>query len=236
MNKEHLKHIFFDLDRTLWDFDTNSRSTLIELYHKFDLEQYNGLSSDVFLHTYEKYNDLLWEAYRKKEVTKAFLRVNRFEATLKELGVNLGSHVSNEMADFYVEESPNKTLLFDGTVAMLEALKQEFSLHIITNGFKEIQYKKLKNCNIIQYFDEIICSEETGYQKPDSEIYLVAMQRASAKPQNALMVGDDVEVDLMGAQSCRMNDAWFNPHKKSTPFKVGFEYQHPTELAAYLLD
>lgn len=233
---KNIEHIFFDLDRTLWDFDTNSRLTLIELFQKFKLEKFTGSNPQDFISTYEKHNDLLWEAYRKKEVSKSFLRVNRFEATLKELSIDLGLNASSEMADYYVEESPNKTLLFDGTIAMLEALKHQFHLHIITNGFKEIQYKKLINCNIIHYFDEIICSEETGFQKPDPRIYLFAMQKTRAKPQTSLMVGDDIEVDLVGAQNCRMNDAWFNPQAKFSSLKVGFEYQKPTELVEYLLD
>jgi putative hydrolase of the HAD superfamily len=199
---KEVEHIFFDLDRTLWDFEKNSEETLQELFIEFELD--NHIES--FNHFYKKYIDInknLWKLYRKSKITKEELRYKRFEETLKKLKVNQ-PNLGLEIGEEYIVRSPRKTNLISGTKEVLEYLNEKYSLHIITNGFKEVQYIKLNNSGISTYFQNIIISEEVGYNKPHIKIFRHAESLAKTSSAQCLMIGDDFEPDVKGA----LNAGW----------------------------
>lgn len=203
------KHLFFDLDRTLWDFDKNSEATLFELFTNFVLPYNCKIAFSDFLSQYRQINNELWEEYRQGTISKEMLNVKRFSKTLLAFNCqNLNS--AQPMADYYVEESPKKTLLFPHTIELLDYLYTKYTLHVITNGFEEIQYRKLKNSNLEKYFTCVITSEAAGAKKPDAKIFEFALTSASAAISESLMIGDDIEVDILGAQAIGMDALFVN--------------------------
>jgi putative hydrolase of the HAD superfamily len=180
------------------------------LYNEAKLEQPSFSFIDFHAH-YVDVNASLWKAYGKKEITKDFLRDERFRKTLENWNVN-DEKLVKHFSDGYVEISPKQTDLFPNTLETLHELKQSnYEMHIITNGFKEVQYIKLENCKLRPFFDIIVCSEEVGVNKPDPKIFHYAMNKAGAKAENSFMIGDDYEVDILGAERVGMKTVHFNP-------------------------
>src|SRR5688572_21955976 len=159
------KHIFFDLDRTLWDFETNARETLLELYVKYKLPEQGVDSFDKFHERYLAINENMWKHYIRGSINKETLRVKRFYDTLKKFGIR-NKHLTLALSDDYIELSPQRTNVFPHTHEVLGYLHKKYDLHIITNGFEEVQYTKLEKCNISTYFKHVITSERAGAQKP----------------------------------------------------------------------
>jgi putative hydrolase of the HAD superfamily len=204
------KHLFFDLDRTLWDFDKNSTEALKHLFVEFDLNQKIS-DFDVFHDTYKRNNAQLWKAYGEGSIEKNHLRYERFRSTLIKFDI-YDEMIINQISDGYVDLSPKLTHLFPNTLETLNALQQShYNMHIITNGFKEVQHTKLSNARLSSYFDIVVCSEEVGKNKPSIEIYKHAMRLAGAKPESSVMIGDDFEVDVIGALRAGMFAIHFNP-------------------------
>lgn len=206
-----VKHIFFDLDRTLWDFDKNSREALSEIFIQKQLSLRGVPSFDEFLITYRELNEYYWNQYRIGELDKETLRYIRFYETLKTFKVN-DKNLAISIGDDYVNISPRKTHLFPHTINTLEHLKsKDYILHIITNGFSEIQDIKLANTKIDHYFDNVITSEAAGVKKPDPRIFDFALKKASANPAESLMIGDEPYIDVKGALDFGMKGLVFNP-------------------------
>jgi putative hydrolase of the HAD superfamily len=227
------KHIFFDLDRTLWDFDKNSEETLFEIFNRWLEKPDFNCKFQKFLDLYREVNHALWEDYRQGKITKEFLNVERFSKTMRLLGfANIGD--AYEMADFYVEESPKKTSLFPGTVEILDYLNKKYILHIITNGFEEIQFRKLKNSELEKYFQCIITSEQAGTKKPDNGIFEYALKQSEAKVEESIMIGDDPEVDILGAKNIGMDSIFVNFDHISYETKATFEVKNLNEIKAIL--
>lgn len=223
------QHIFFDLDRTLWDFEKSSRQTLSELFHHFDLNE-RGLSTEQeFITTYLVINEHLWELYRNNAISKDQLRSQRFLDTLAQFTIR-DEELAEAMGTFYINECPLKENLFPHTYEMLEALSKKASLHIITNGFEEVQHLKLKTCGLDHYFGCVITSEQAGVKKPEPAIFEMALAKTGAFPESSLMVGDDVPVDLQGAAAMGLDTAYFNPRKRPRPERVTYEYSDHAEL------
>lgn len=223
------KHIFFDLDRTLWDFNTNSQEALHEIYNEKNLDIELG-TFQSFLSVYEKINEECWRFYRMGSLKKEVLRVKRFRDTFTVLGFP-NEEIVNFFADEYVKRSPFKKNLLPGTIENLTYLSnQGFILHIITNGFKEIQHVKLKNSEIDHFFDVVLCSEETGAKKPDAKVFLTAIQKARTKNSDAIMIGDDWEADVLGGLKSGMHPIWFNPDQHDTPDQNIVSIHHLNEL------
>lgn len=206
------KHIFFDLDKTLWDFEKNAAEAFTEIFEKFNLKSKGVKNLEEFVNSYLKHNDELWALYRIGKIEKEYLRWRRFEVTLNDFGIDdpaLALQIGNE----YVTISPRKTNLFPNTITCLEYLKNRYPLHIITNGFEEVQFTKLNNSNLSQYFRHIITSEAAGSKKPDPGIFHFALKTVGAKPAECLMIGDDIETDIQGAANIGMDAVFFNPEK-----------------------
>jgi len=217
------KHIFFDLDRTLWDFDHNSLETFKDLYIIYNLFSILNCDFISFHSTYKKHNTLLWDAYRKGEINKKFLSVQRFILTLKDFGCD-DLEMAEKMAADYILLSPQKKTLFPYTIEILDFLKSKYNLYIITNGFAEVQYKKIKNSGLEKYFTHAIISEETGFQKPDIKIFEFSLGKAGALAEESIMIGDDLHIDILGAKLAGIDQIYFNPsgiqHNEDITFEI----------------
>ncbi|MFH0864845.1 MAG: YjjG family noncanonical pyrimidine nucleotidase [Bacteroidota bacterium] len=203
------KHLFFDLDKTLWDFTENTKDTFMDMYEHFGLHSLGIVSPSVFLDTYEIHNNKLWDLYRKRKIEKVFLSKERFILTLKDFGIDDEMFAIN-ISEKYVEWSPYKTKLIHGTIDALKYLYEKYSLHIITNGFNEIQYKKLDMSGLSCFFKTVTTSEEAGCHKPDKRIFIYALQKASAHPSESIMTGDDISVDIIGAKEAGIDQVFLN--------------------------
>ncbi|MDG1148036.1 MAG: YjjG family noncanonical pyrimidine nucleotidase [Crocinitomicaceae bacterium] len=207
-----MKHLFFDLDRTLWDFEKNSEIALRAIYSDFELDNHFR-SFRFFNTTYKKINAQLWHKYGAGKITRSELRVRRFIDTLKKVDVH-NEELAIQLCEGYVKVSPFQTNLFPNAIETLINLKNEgYELHIITNGFKEVQYIKLEKSKLLEYFDVIVCSDEVGKTKPARDIFDYALHHAKAKPSESLMIGDDYLVDVIGAEKIGMQGILFDPNK-----------------------
>jgi len=206
------KNIFIDLDKTIWDFDRNTQLTFLEIFEKYELKTLGISDLDSFFQAYTIINDMLWALYRENKIKKEVLTIRRFELTLQEFGIDdliLATH----MAEDFVTLSPLKSILFPFSHEALTYLNERYTLHIITNGFEEVQQKKLDVCDLRKYFSTITTSEEAGVKKPEAGIFEMALAKAVAKPNESLMIGDDLLVDMAGARFTGMDTLFFNPQR-----------------------
>jgi len=209
MSRKKYTHLFFDLDNTLWDFKANSRLAMHSTFQLMQLEE-KGVDFEGFFDLYSKNNSDLWGAYRKKEIRKKDLTTQRFKLTLDKLEIN-GIDPA-EMNALYLSEMPKQSKLVDGAIDLLDYLKNKnYQLFIITNGFSEVQYNKLKSSKLLPYFKKIFISEEIKAPKPAREIFEHAIKSANARKSTSLMIGDDLEVDVLGAL-CAGIDAVYVHH------------------------
>ncbi len=223
MQNKTYQHIFFDLDRTLWDFNANSDMVLQQLFREYGLVFHFG-SFVFFKNRFEYHNSVLWNRYYRNGITKEKLVYQRFYITLKEAGYD-NLEVAKKIAVDYLKLSPLQTKLIPFTLPMLQKLKERgYQLHIITNGFNEVQFKKIENCNLGQYFTQIITSEDAGANKPSKQIFEYALNRSNATPQNSLMIGDDLNTDIAGAANMGIDQIYFNyfhqKHEEQPTYEV----------------
>lgn len=223
------RHIFFDLDHTLWDFETNSKRALLQIYENEKLNERNIPSFDNYHHRYKMINDNYWAGYHNNRVSKEKLRVGRFYDSLKEFGVR-DADLAERMAQSYIDLSPKMTALFPDAIEVLNYLQKKYALHLITNGFAEVQWIKLEHSGLKPFFEHIIISEEVGTQKPNKEIFEIAMQRAKTTTDHCIMIGDNMNTDIAGARSAGMDQIFFNPHKKHTREKATYQIAELKEL------
>jgi putative hydrolase of the HAD superfamily len=228
------RHLFFDLDNTLWDFNKNSSETLFELYEKYKLNEHGIESAEIFIAKYQERNAMMWEQYRLGKIDKETLRGRRFELTFWDIGVEVDEQVSKNLAHDYVNISPKKDHLFPEVAELLEYLHPKYILHIITNGFHEAQQIKLDATGIRKYFKHVFISEHTGFRKPDVNIFYYCQEAAKAKTEECLMIGDGLEVDIIGARNAGWDTVYFNPAKLEHTEKVTFEIANLSELKTIL--
>ncbi len=206
-----IKHVFFDLDRTLWDFEKSAAQAFDEIYKIHGLKDKGVISATEFHNAYTIHNNKLWDQYRNGEIKKEVLRGLRFKLTLGDFGIN-DDILGEKIGDDYVRLSPLLVNLFPYAIEILEYLYPKYKLHIITNGFAEVQAVKLSESGMRRFFDQIITSEEAGVKKPDSKIFNFAFDKSGAKPINSIMIGDDYEVDIIGAKEVGMDQIFFDPY------------------------
>ncbi|WP_295673938.1 YjjG family noncanonical pyrimidine nucleotidase [uncultured Mucilaginibacter sp.] len=227
------KHIFFDLDHTIWDFDKNAAETLVELYELYKLDGIGLPGAALFIETYTRNNHQLWAEYHTGKITKTELRETRFRRTFIELGLH-PDQVPLAFEDDYVKLCPTKTNLFPHAHETLSYLKDKYTLHLISNGFKEASTLKIGNTNIGQYFAEVIISEIVGINKPDPAIFEHALNVAGATKSESLMIGDSLEADVYGALNFGMDAIYFNPFNAPKPDDVPLQIHHLMELVSLL--
>ncbi len=227
------KHLFFDLDKTLWDFKRNSEETLLELFDNYQLKNIGVEDSKKFIDVYTEINEKQWADYRAGRVNKEKMRAERFIKTFDVFQVSNDS-LAQQLSDDYLEQCPEKTYLFPQTVEVLDYLSGKYLLHIITNGFEEVQHRKMNNCDITKYFTEIITSEKSGFLKPNPQIFFHALETTGAVEEESIMIGDSLEVDILGAREAGIDQIYFNPDRIEHSEKVTFEIHHLSALTNIL--
>ncbi|GAB6279432.1 MAG: YjjG family noncanonical pyrimidine nucleotidase [Lentimicrobium sp.] len=227
------KDLFFDLDDTLWDFERNSEETLKELYHRFLAQELGEENCPLFLSTYHRINESLWNEYKLNRIKKTEVAYLRFLYTLEESGSNNVS-LARLLAEEYIRSSPTKTNLIPGATEVLESLIREYKLHIITNGFTEVQIPKLLNSGIRHYFTTLTTSEEAGCLKPCSQIFRFALEKAKAQINQSLMIGDDPEGDIRGARQIGLDTVFFVKDSKNLQIESTYTIFELRELLQIL--
>ncbi len=228
------KHVFFDLDHTLWDFDANARETLQELHTALDLSTRGVHDFDVFHKTYLQHNEKLWERYRKGFIKQEELRLKRMWLTLLDFRI-ADDDLTREMSDRFLSLLPTRTILFPDTKEVLDYLRdKEYGLHLITNGFEKTQHSKLKHSGLDGYFKNVITSEGSNSIKPQPEIFKYAMQQAGAVVAESIMIGDTLDVDIAGAMSVGMDQVHVNYNDAPQDLKPTYTIRTLKELKAIL--
>lgn len=215
----HKKHLFFDLDHTLWDFDKNAAETLNELFISYKFSDFGIQSFDTFIETYTRNNQRVWALYHNGKISKEELRRARFADTFAELGIAPDLFPVAFEAD-YLRLCPHKTNLFPGTHETLSYLKEKYVLHLISNGFKDAAAIKVDKTDIKKYFSQIIISEDVGVHKPHPAIYHFSLDAAGATKEESIMIGDSIEADIRGAQAFGLDAIYFNPNGLSEPTDI----------------
>jgi putative hydrolase of the HAD superfamily len=204
------KHLFFDLDHTLWDFEANSRLTLEELYQQYELKQKGILDFDEFHRHYIGYNERLWEKYRNGLMKVEELRWKRMWLTLLEFKI-ADEELSREMGIVFLDKLPTRNILFPHTREILEYLiNKNYHLHLITNGFEKTQHRKLQNAGLESFFETVITSETSNSLKPQKEIFDYAILNTKAQKEESIMLGDSIEVDIIGAMNAGIDQVYVN--------------------------
>ncbi|HSV87044.1 MAG TPA: YjjG family noncanonical pyrimidine nucleotidase [Bacteroidales bacterium] len=222
------RHIFFDLDRTLYDFDRNNRETIHSLYLKFGLMQLGAPDFEAFYQTYNLINRPLWDRYKKQEISKEYLNISRFAETLKAFNIDHG--IAGKFASEYIRLSPLQKNLLPGTMEILNYLFKKYALHIITNGFSEIQFKKISGTGIGHFFQHIIVSEDAGAQKPEKRIFEFALNKTGAIADESILIGDDPQTDILGAQMAGIDQVWMAQPNETSQYRATFQIGHLLEL------
>ena len=202
-------HLFFDLDNTIWDFNSNSFDALYIALDKLQLLEKIG-SYETYFKIYAEVNEKLWELYRQGLMPKKVLSKQRFDESFEKNGtpVNIGGEVINAA---YLAEMPLQTKLIEGARKVLDYLHGRYEVAIITNGFKEVQYDKIKRSELSKYFSKIFISEEIGAQKPGREIFEYAVKSMNAPKKSSLMIGDSWDADIIGAKNFGIDQIYYNP-------------------------
>ncbi|MEZ4721234.1 MAG: YjjG family noncanonical pyrimidine nucleotidase [Flavobacteriales bacterium] len=207
---DNIRHIFFDLDNTLWDFDSNSRETLGEVYDQFQLHDKADADKTYFIERYLIHNDHYWDLYRQNRVTKARLRTARFEKAMEDVGI-YNKKLSRHFGQAYIEQCPHKTKLNDDVLEVLEKLSGNYRLHILSNGFHEVQLVKLKVSGLEPFFDQVVTSELARAKKPSPRIFEYAQKVSGASEGESLMIGDHLDADVVGALEFGWKAIHYNP-------------------------
>lgn len=228
------KHIFFDLDHTLWDFEANCIATLQELYIEHALEKRGIPSFETFYASYSVINDRLWDRFRKGIITRQELRTKRFSLTFLDFKIG-DDKLSAAMGVRFLEVLPTKTALFPHAIEVLDYLQQkQYPIHMITNGFEETQRLKMHHSGIQHYFTHIVTSETCGSLKPHREIYDFAVNLAATTHADSIMIGDTLDVDILGAQQVGMDQVYFAPNEVVDGVKPTYTIKSLMELKEIL--
>jgi putative hydrolase of the HAD superfamily len=227
------KHIFFDLDHTIWDFDKNAEEALHELYDIYRLKDLGLHSADLFIETYTRNNHKLWAEYHLGKITKDELREARFKQTFLQMCMD-PEVIPAGFEDAYVKLCPTKTNLFPDAHETLQYLQSKYTLHLISNGFLESTTIKISGTDIGRYFENVIISELVGVNKPDKAIFEHAINLAGAAIEESLMIGDSLEADVYGALNFGMDAIYFNPLNLPKPDDVPVQINQLKELTLLL--
>ncbi len=226
----NIEHVFFDLDHTLWDFEKNSALTFKKILPESDVT----INFESFIKTYIPINAKYWKLYREERVSKKDLRYLRLKETFDGLNYAVKDEVINFLAEEYINQLPNFNHLFEGTFEILDYLKEKYQLHIITNGFEEIQTLKMDKSGILHYFDQVITSESVGVKKPNPKVFKHALSKAKTSAELSVMIGDNLEADIQGAIDCGLQVIHYNSEQVSDVPKNINSVHHLLEIKQYL--
>ena len=224
------KHLFFDLDHTLWDFDTNAKETLIDIYALFELEKKNVFPFEDFYRKYLHHNEVLWDRYHKGFITGDELKWRRMWRTLLEFKIG-DEQLAKDISAHFLEILPTKGILFPYTREILDYLTaKNYKLHLITNGFEKTQWNKLNQSNLGHYFTQVITSEASNSLKPKKEIFEYALSKAGAALNESIMLGDNLDADIQGGINAGMDTVFVNHINAVTELKPTYIVRHLKEL------
>lgn len=227
--KAETKHVFFDLDHTLWDFEKNSALAFEKIFREHNIV----IDHATFISHYVPINARYWKLYRDDKISQQELRYGRLKESFDLTGFKISDDLLNVLSADYIQSLPTYNHLYDGTIEILEYLKSRYQLHIITNGFHEVQASKLRNSNIEHYFATITNSENAGCKKPNPEIFEYALKAASAHKAHSVMIGDCIEADVQGALDCGLRAIFFNEHRAEVPESI-IQVRHLLDLKKIL--
>jgi putative hydrolase of the HAD superfamily len=224
------KDLFFDLDHTLWDFETNSKECIQELYKTYELENLGILDFDGFYSTYSAHNHRLWDRYSKGFIKQEELRWKRVYLSLLDFKV-ANEKLAKEISNAYLEILPDKTHLFPYTIEILDYLKnKDYRMHLITNGFESVQFKKINNSGLAAYFIEVITSEASNSLKPHKDIFEYALKNANASVSESIMIGDNESADIQGGINIGMDTIFVNHIQAIPTVPATYTITHLKEL------
>lgn len=203
------KSLFIDLDDTLWDTCSNNRECLEEIYTDYHFDRYYA-SFGAFYDIYMPNNLELWAQYRRNEIDRWTLILERFRFVTRPLGIVEKEEVL-KINDDFLQRTTTKTRLIPGAIELLEYLRPSYRLFILSNGFREVQYLKLKNSRLAPYIEKMILSEDANIQKPHKEIFDFALKNTNSRRKESLMIGDSWETDITGAHNAKIDQLWLNP-------------------------
>jgi putative hydrolase of the HAD superfamily len=227
------RHLFFDLDRTLWDFEKSAVEAFEEIFEKYQLKK-RGIQDPLTFHkVYSVHNRRLWDMYREGHLGKETLRWKRFYLTLLDFGID-DKLLSEKIGEEYLAISPRKVNLFPHAMETLDCLSKRYHLHLITNGFREVQTVKVSLSGMHRYFEKLITSEEAGVKKPDPRIFYYALEKTGALADESLMIGDDYPVDIEGARNVGMDQVFFDPENRSGENGSTYKIKDLKELCEFL--
>ncbi len=228
------KHLFFDLDHTLWDFDANAKATLTDLYAIFELDKKIAAPFEELYRKYLYHNEILWDRYHNGLITADDLKWKRMYRTLLDFKIG-NEQLSKDMSARFLELLPTKKILFPHTIEILEYLKAKgYCLHLITNGFEKTQWSKINNSGLAQYFTHMITSEASNSLKPKKEIFEYALNKTGANLPESIMLGDNLDADIQGAINAGMDSVFVNHINASTTLRPTYIIYHLQELEAIL--
>jgi putative hydrolase of the HAD superfamily len=224
------KHLFFDLDHTLWDFDANARETLAELYVVFELDDRINTPFEEFYPKYLYHNELMWDRYHHGLISADDLKWKRMWRTMLDFKI-ADEPLARELSAKFLEILPTKKILFPHTIEILNYLAaKNYVLHLITNGFEKTQRSKLVNSGLDNYFTHMITSEGSNSLKPKKEIFDFAMDKAKSALGESIMIGDNLDADIQGAINAGMDTVFVN-HINAVPvIKPTYMVTHLKEL------
>jgi putative hydrolase of the HAD superfamily len=220
INTHTVTDIFFDLDHTLWDFEKNSRLA----FNKIFIELNFPFSLDVFLKLYNPINHAQWKLYRENKITQEDLCFNRLNKTFEKLNYFASIGLIDNISEKYITYLSTFPHLFEGTIELLEALKNRFRLHIITNGFDKVQQFKIENSGIESFFEFVFTAEKVGFKKPHPEIFIQSLKTVNTTAEASIMIGDSFEADILGALNQGMQAIHFNSHNEEVHEKCPIVY------------
>jgi putative hydrolase of the HAD superfamily len=224
------KHLFFDLDHTIWDFETNSKETLNDLFVKHNLQESVTKDFEEFYQVYSRHNKILWDRYHHGFITQEELKWKRMWHALLEFKIG-DEKLSKQLSKEYLEILPSKKALFPYTIEILEYLvNKNYKLHLITNGFQKTQMAKITNAGIDKYFIEVITSESANSLKPKKEIFEYAILQCETQYCDSIMLGDNLDADIMGAMNAGMDTVFVNHLNEETLLKPTYTIYHLKEL------
>lgn len=226
------KHLIFDLDDTLWDYTKNSREVLFELFEVYNLGDW-GIGKTSFLNAFREVNNKLWNQFDKGIITSDVIRNKRFSLVFEELSLNLNG-VAMEIQDSFMQICPSKPALVEGAKQVLAQFQGKYKYHILSNGFDEIQFVKLRASGIDHYFDKIITSGRAGYRKPQPEIFNFALNEIGVTKEECVMIGDNPVSDIEGAYRSGIDQIYYNTHNKECSISPNYTINNLNELLKIL--
>lgn len=230
----HYKDLFFDLDHTIWDFELNSKESLFDLYQQYDLVNKGITDFDGYFEKYSAHNHRLWDRYTKGFIKQDELRWKRIYLSLLDFKV-ADESLAKKMSQDYLAILPNKKNLFPYTIEILEYLKsKQYKMHLITNGFESVQFKKIENSNLAPYFIEVITSEASNSLKPQVAIFEYALAKSNASLESSIMIGDNESADIQGAINVGMDSIFVNHLQVKPTVPATYTITHLKELESIL--